>query len=139
MSKYLGSCHCGSVRFEINTDQPLDPYFRCNCSLCSRKGAVMGEVAREALQVTVGAELLSTYTWNTREAQHYFCKVCGIYTHHVMRGCTDRMGVNMACIEGFDVYAQKDIVVGGGKKLSLVTAGKVQPDPSSRLTACRRR
>ena len=121
MNKYLGSCHCGSVRFEINTDEPLGPYFRCNCSLCSRKGAVMGEAARNALEVTAGTESIATYTWNTSEAQHYFCKVCGIYTHHVMRGCTDRIGVNMACVEGVDVFAQQDIVVGGGKKLSLVT------------------
>ena len=35
--------------------------------------------------------------------------------------CTDRIGVNMACVEGVDVFAAQDIVVGGGKKLSLVT------------------
>lgn len=81
----------------------------------------MGEAARSALEVTAGTESISTYTWNTGEAQHYFCKVCGIYTHPVMRGCTDRIGVNMACIEGVDVFAPQDIVVGGGKKLSLVT------------------
>ena len=124
MTKYLGSCHCGSVRFEIDTDELLTPYFRCNCSLCSRKGAVMGEIARSALEVTQGFEFVTTYTWNTGEAQHYFCNRCGIYTHHVMRGCTDRVGVNMACVEGVDVYAQQDVVVGGGKKLSLVKSGQ---------------
>jgi len=128
MSKYLGSCHCGGVRFEVDTDERLDPYFRCNCSLCSRKGAVMGEAAREALTVTSGQELLSVYTWNTGEAQHYFCKKCGIYTHHVMRGCTDRVGINMACVDGVDVYALGDVVVGGGKKLSLVAADASPPD-----------
>lgn len=80
----------------------------------------MGEAARSALQVTSGQELLSVYSWNTGEAQHYFCSVCGIYTHHVMRGCTDRVGVNMGCIEGVDVHAITEVVVGGGKKLSLV-------------------
>jgi len=120
MNTYLGSCHCGTVRFEIRTSEPLDPYFRCNCSLCARKGAVMGEAPRAALRVTAGADKLSTYTWNTGEAQHHFCSVCGIHTHHVMRGCTDRVGVNMACIEGVDVFDVGPVQVGGGKSLSLV-------------------
>ena len=81
----------------------------------------MGESARSALAAKAGAELLATYTWNTGEAQHYFCRVCGIYTHHVMRGSMDRIGINMACVEGVDVFAPQEIVVGGGKKLSLVT------------------
>jgi hypothetical protein len=122
MTKYVGSCHCRGVRFEVETEERLDPYFRCNCSLCSRKGAVMGEAARTALTVVAGESLLGIYSWNTGEAQHYFCKVCGIYTHHVMRGCTDRVGINMGCIEGIDVHALGDVVVGGGQKLSLVSA-----------------
>ena len=75
----------------------------------------MGAAARSALVVTAGADQISTYTWNTREAQHYFCKVCGIYTHHVMRGETQTVGINMACIEGFDVFAQGAVEVGDGK------------------------
>ena len=123
MTKYLGSCHCGGVRFELDTNERLDPYFRCNCSLCSRKGAIMGEAACTDLRVTADQDLLSVYSWNTGEAQHYFCRVCGIYTHHVMRGCSDRVGVNMGCIEGVDVHAIGEVVVGGGAKLSLVRRG----------------
>jgi hypothetical protein len=115
MTKYIGSCHCGGVRFEVETDQPLGPYFRCNCSLCSRKGAVIGAAPRSALSVVSGQDLLSTYTWNTHEAQHYFCKICGIYTHHVMRGQIHTVGLNMACIEGFDVFGQGEVAVDDGK------------------------
>ena len=120
MSHYRGSCHCHAVKFEIQTDEPLDPYFRCNCSLCSRKGAVMGQAPRSSLQVTQGLDDLSVYRWNTQEAEHFFCKHCGIYTHHVMRGATDYVGVNMACVQGVDVFAVGEVVVGGGSKLSLV-------------------
>jgi hypothetical protein len=123
MTTYQGACHCGRVRFRIQTEEPLGPYFRCDCSLCSRKGAVMGESARDSLDLVAGAEDLALYTWNTGEARHYFCKVCGIYTHHVMRGATDRIGVNMACIEGVDVHALQDVVVGGGSRLSVVGDG----------------
>ena len=120
MTSYKGSCHCQGVRFEIETDEPLGPYFRCNCSLCSRKGAVMGQAPKKDIRITQGEDLLSLYRWNTREAEHYFCRTCGIYTHHVMRGATDAIGVNMACIEGFDVFALQEVVVGGGASLSLV-------------------
>jgi hypothetical protein len=120
MSKYLGTCHCGGVQFQIETEHPLGPYFRCNCSLCSRKGAVMGATPRTSLQVTQGAELLSRYQWNTMEAEHFFCKICGIYTHHFMRGEVQTAGVNMACIANFDVYALGDVEVGDGKDWSVV-------------------
>lgn len=80
----------------------------------------MGSAARSALVVTGGEELISTYAWNTKEAQHYFCKVCGIYTHHAMRGETESVGVNMACIEGFDVLALDNVDVENGKEWSVV-------------------
>ena len=123
MTKYLGSCHCGGVQFQIETELSLGPYFRCNCSLCSRKGAVMGAAPRSSLSVTAGADLMSTYTWNTQEAQHYFCKVCGIYTHHAMRGEIGTVGVNMACIHDFDIYALGNVEVSDGKTWSLVQRG----------------
>lgn len=130
MPHYRGSCHCNAVKFEIQTDEPLDPYFRCNCSLCSRKGAVMGQAPRAALQVTQGQDDLSVYRWNTQEAEHLFCKHCGIYTHHVMRGATDYVGVNMACVQGVDVFALGEVVVGGGSKLSLVDERTPAPGPA---------
>jgi hypothetical protein len=80
----------------------------------------MGQAPQKHFQVTRGKESLSLYRWNTGEAQHYFCKHCGIYTHHVMRGATDYVGINMACVEGFDVYAIEEVLVGGGAKLSLL-------------------
>lgn len=124
MTKHLGSCHCGSVRFEIGTDLPLGPYFRCNCSLCARKGAIMGGAPRSSLKVTHGNEFITTYSWNTHEAQHYFCSRCDIYTHHVMRGETVTVGVNMACIEGCDVFSLPGVTVGNGRdEWSLVQPG----------------
>jgi hypothetical protein len=37
MQKYVGSCHCGAVRFEIETDFP--ELTTCDCSICRRKNA----------------------------------------------------------------------------------------------------
>jgi len=86
MKKYQGTCHCERVRFQIETDEPLGPYFRCNCSLCSRKGAVMGQAERKDLRITAGEESLSLYRWNTGEAEHYFCKYPGGHPNSPTRG-----------------------------------------------------
>ena len=47
-----------------------------------------------------GAENLSLYSCGTGTAQHYFCKTCGIYTHHGQRSNHAEIGVNLACLEG---------------------------------------
>jgi len=39
MQAYEGSCHCAKVRFRIKTDFP--ELTTCDCSICSRKNAVM--------------------------------------------------------------------------------------------------
>jgi hypothetical protein len=81
----------------------------------------MGATPRESLTLTHGEDLVTKYQWNTMEAEHYFCKVCGIYTHHFMRGETQTAGVNMACIEGFDIFALGEVEVGDGKRWSIVS------------------
>jgi hypothetical protein len=46
---YKGSCHCGTVAFEFKAE--LTCAVRCNCSICSRKGALLCAVLHETLQV----------------------------------------------------------------------------------------
>ncbi len=75
-----------------------------------------------ALQVTRGADNLNQYQWNTRVAEHYFCRTCGIYTHHVRRSNPNHYGVNVGCLHGVDVYALGDIAVGDGKSMSVAAA-----------------
>lgn len=41
---YKGSCHCGSVRFEVEGE--LEQVVECNCSHCSRKGYLLWFVPR---------------------------------------------------------------------------------------------
>ena len=43
-------------------------------------------VPETSLEIVEGSDLLSLYEWNTRRAQHYFCKRCGIYVYHRKRG-----------------------------------------------------
>lgn len=115
-----GSCHCGAVIFEVRLNNGFDNLRRCNCSLCRRKGAVMAGVPLDALRVLEGADKLSLYQWNTMTAKHYFCSVCGIYTHHQRRSNPNEYGFNVACIEGLEPTDLGDVPVGDGASLSLI-------------------
>jgi hypothetical protein len=97
---YTGSCHCGAVTFRV--DAVFDELTTCDCSLCTRKNALMAKVHESALTITAGADVLSTYQWNTMRAKHHFCSRCGIYTFHRKRAAPDHFGVNVFCLEGFD-------------------------------------
>lgn len=118
-----GHCHCGGVEFTVRLENGLEGLRRCNCSLCRRKGAIMAMVPVEGLTVTRGADLLTLYQWNTKVAKHYFCKVCGIYTHHQRRSDPSRMGFNVACLDDVDPFALGDVPVANGASQSLAGKG----------------
>lgn len=100
MTRHTVTCHCGAVELSIEVDRPLDTARRCDCSLCRRKGTPMLGVPQANLKVVKGADNLSVYSFNTHTAQHYFCKTCGIYTHHRRRSNPEEFGVNLGAIEG---------------------------------------
>ena len=61
-----------------------------------------------------GQEALRLYQFDTREAEHYFCSVCGIYTHHRRRSNPNQYGVNLGCLEGVDPTLIGDVPVYDG-------------------------
>ncbi len=100
LQKALGSCHCGAVRFEIETDFP--ELTMCDCSICKRRNALMVKVPESAFRLLAGADSLTEYTFHTHTARHYFCSVCGIYPFHRKRVTPDNYGVNVHCLHDFD-------------------------------------
>ncbi len=109
-----GTCHCGAVEFQAELQDGLQDLRRCNGSLCRRKGAVMASVPLDKLTIIRGADQLWLYQWNTKAAKHYFCRICGIYTHHQRRSNPKEFGFNAACIEGVDPYALGEIPIADG-------------------------
>jgi hypothetical protein len=97
---HRASCHCGGVVLELDLHEGLVDVHRCSCSMCRRKGAIMGAVPLERLRVVQGADLLTLYQFNTMTAKHYFCSRCGIYTHHRRRSKPNQYGFNIGCLEG---------------------------------------
>jgi hypothetical protein len=97
---YHGSCHCGAVAFEIDTDVP--ELTTCDCSLCRRRNALMVKVHESQFRLLRGDDALRLYQFHTFTAKHYFCGVCGIYPFHRKRVTPDYYGVNVFCLDGFD-------------------------------------
>ena len=62
MRTYHGSCHCGAVTFEVDTD--LADLDECNCSICAKKGAVHHNVPPERFRLLSGEENLRRYQFN---------------------------------------------------------------------------
>ena len=82
--KLEGSCHCGAVRFAVDSQSPY-PYMRCYCSICRKTGGgggyainLMGDAATLAIE---GEDSVTVYRVAGADgpspARRHFCKHCG--------------------------------------------------------------
>ncbi|MES9961563.1 MAG: GFA family protein [Sedimenticola sp.] len=106
MKEYKGSCHCGAVKFSY-TGETIEKGLRCNCSICSRKGAMMSSevIPQEKLKIDADEGALGLYQFGAKTAKHHFCRHCGIYTFHETARFPGHYRVNLGCIEGIDPLA----------------------------------
>ena len=111
-----GACHCGAVQFDVMLPKGFASARRCNCSLCRMRGAVALTSTLADFRLTTGEDKLATYRFNTRTAEHHFCTVCGIYTHHKRRSNPDELGINAACLEGVSPFDFREVVVLDGTR-----------------------
>jgi hypothetical protein len=95
---YSGGCHCGAIRFQVAIKyyQALD----CNCSICHKKGFLHLIVLSAQFTLLRGKDCLSSYTFNTHTAQHYFCRICGIHPFYRPRSHPDGIDINLRCLDG---------------------------------------
>lgn len=112
-------CHCKEVEIEVNIIEPFKKVLKCNCSLCKKRGAIMTMVGLEDLKIIKGKEFLKLYQFHTKVAKHYFCSKCGVYTHHNPRANPKMYGINLACVEGVNIFDLKDVIVNDGENHPL--------------------
>jgi hypothetical protein len=114
LPRHKASCHCGAVQLELSLpDGIVDPR-RCDCSICRRKGAIVASVPLSGITIIRGADVLRLYQFNTGTAKHYFCSVCGIYTHHQRRSNPEQYGFNVGCLEGVNPFDLKEVPTNDG-------------------------
>lgn len=85
-----GSCHCGSIRFSVESDSPI-PFMRCYCAICRKTAGAGGYAinlgaATQTMKVR-GKRNLRIYRaqmpdkqgpgTHLSSARRYFCARCG--------------------------------------------------------------
>lgn len=95
---YKGSCHCGAVKFEVEAPEKIVSQ-DCNCSICSKSGFLHLIVPKSKFNLLQGESNLTTYTFDSAEARHKFCKICGIKSFYIPRSNPDGYDVNVRCLE----------------------------------------
>jgi len=105
---YLGSCHCGAVRFECEIDLAQSTS-KCNCSICSKTRYWKALVKADAFWLLQGEDALSDYQFGSNTIHHLFCSRCGVkpfarahldvadFRGESLRG--EFYAVNVACLD----------------------------------------
>jgi len=127
MQSYHGSCHCGSIRFEIRAD--LSRLTRCSCSICSKEGLLGCYVPAERFRLLQGEDELALYQFNTRIARHFFCKHCGIHSFRNPRSNPGSYVVNVRCLDDFDVETAKyDVALFDGRNWEAAQEARLKAE-----------
>lgn len=98
MTRHTGQCHCGRVRFSVSASPDLTAY-ECNCSICRMTAYLHLIVPRSDFELECGSDELTTYTFNSGVAQHYFCRCCGIKSFYVPRSNPDGLSINVRSLD----------------------------------------
>ena len=117
------ACHCGAVQFRVRLLDGFDWVWRCTCSYCRMRGAIAVSARLEDIAFVQGEGNLTLYQFNTGTAKHYFCKICGIYTHHQRRSDPSLFGINVACLAGVSPFDFAEVPVVDGVAHPADTGG----------------
>lgn len=97
-----GKCHCNKVGFELN--RAPNYLVDCNCSMCTRLGALWGHIDESAFNRTGPGDTIE-YMHGDRTLAVHSCRNCGCTTHWENRSEGTRMAVNFRMCEP-DVVAR---------------------------------
>eukprot|EP01100_Stratorugosa_tubuloviscum_P007737 TRINITY_DN3195_c0_g1_i1.p1 TRINITY_DN3195_c0_g1~~TRINITY_DN3195_c0_g1_i1.p1 ORF type:complete len:135 (-),score=31.47 TRINITY_DN3195_c0_g1_i1:45-449(-) len=96
--KHDGSCHCSAIQFQVFAPKIVNGY-KCNCTICTVKATrIHFIVPASRFQLIKGSEYITTYTFNTHQAKHTFCKICGVQAFYTPRSNPDGRAISPFCI-----------------------------------------
>jgi hypothetical protein len=112
---HTGGCHCGRVRYQVAVE--LANVVACNCSICTKRGALWAFTGADQFKLQSGADDLTDYQFNKHVIHHLFCRHCGVGAFS--RGKTpdgrDTVAVNVRCLDEADTDTLKVIPFEGRK------------------------
>ena len=79
----------------------------------------MSIVKNEDFKIIKGKDKLSMYKFHSKVAQHFFCSVCGIYTHHHPRSNPSMTGFNLGCVDDVNTFKLNEVPVNDGENHPL--------------------
>lgn len=108
MSEISASCHCSHVSFTL-VNMP-DFINDCNCSLCSKSGALWGYFPPLDVELSGKTQSYTRADTATPAVEIHFCPNCGVTTHWKLTSeykrtmdNPDTMGVNMRLFDEVDL------------------------------------
>lgn len=129
--KHNGGCHCGAVRFEVMAPEELTAY-NCNCSICKKKQNIHFIVPHSKFKLLQGEDVLTTYTFNTGQAKHKFCRICGVQSFYQPRSNPNGFGVMPHCLDPESVKKLTVIQFDGGNWEKSMKEEASKPIPISK-------
>lgn len=88
---YRGSCHCGAISAEYETDEPVS-LRQDGCSFCSSRGVKSASDPNGRL-ILVSQLRLMRYRFGHKTADFLVCPICGTYVAAQMKGPRGPVGV----------------------------------------------
>lgn len=81
-----GKCHCGQVKWSYPLK--LESVTACNCSLCSRYGALWAYGHLEdGIQISGATK---AYEWGNKHSGFHFCTNCGCLAYYLANKINDK-------------------------------------------------
>jgi hypothetical protein len=95
------------VRFEATSD--LAMVGQCNCSICTKRGALWAFVPAPQFKLLQGKDALADYQFAKKKIHHLFCESCGIgsFSHGLSPKGEETYAVNVRCLDDVDVAGLK--------------------------------
>lgn len=77
---HTGGCHCGAVRWVLETLHPLEEFAprACDCDYCTRHRAAWVSDSQGALRIEADSARLQRYRQGSGQADFLVCTQCGV-------------------------------------------------------------
>ncbi|BFZ04726.1 hypothetical protein BsWGS_07764 [Bradybaena similaris] len=131
--EHTGGCHCGAVRFKIRAPEDLVAD-DCNCSICTKKQIKAFDVPKSHFVLLQGEDNITTYTFNTGQAKHTFCKTCGVESFYTPRSNPDAYSIMYYCLDPGTVKSVRLETFDGVNWEQSVIAHSQKENPVSMVT-----
>jgi hypothetical protein len=97
--KLSGACHCRAVRFEFSIETATPEMVDCNCSICAASAYLHLFIPHRDFTLLAGQGALTSYTFGSGQADHLFCKICGVKSFYQPRSHPHAWSVNYRCLD----------------------------------------